>query len=101
MSRSGHQASLALSVALLISGLGDGGVLLAAPPAEIALCHSTNSADHRWIQIRVPRPAVAAHHAQGDFVVTPTNPCPPTPCPADEPGTGLVVRLFVASYYTD
>ena len=47
---------------------------------KVTICHHTGSKKHPWHAIRISNRAVAAHLVRhGDFVVTPTAPCPPKP----------------------
>jgi hypothetical protein len=44
---------------------------------KVAVCHKTHSKKHPWHAISVGAPAVKAHLKHGDFLITPTAPCPP------------------------
>ena len=46
---------------------------------KVTICHHTGSTKHPWHTISISNRAVAAHLRHGDFVVTPTAPCPPKP----------------------
>jgi hypothetical protein len=47
---------------------------------KVMVCHRTHSASHPWVQISVATAGWLHGHSKhrGDFLVTPTSPCPPT-----------------------
>jgi hypothetical protein len=55
---------------------------------KVTLCHKTHSQKHPWVKISVGAPAVKAHLRHGDFVVTPTAPCPPATAAATTATSG-------------
>jgi hypothetical protein len=44
---------------------------------KVSVCHKTKSKKHPWHQIRISSAAWKAHEKHGDFLVSPTTPCPP------------------------
>jgi hypothetical protein len=50
------------------------------PGKKVTVCHHTGSQTNPWVEITISENALPAHlgHHDGDFVVTPTSPCPPT-----------------------
>jgi hypothetical protein len=44
---------------------------------KITVCHKTHSKKHPWVQISVGSASWTAHKKHGDFLVTPSTPCPP------------------------
>jgi hypothetical protein len=53
-------------------------------PKKVTICHHTGSQTNPWVEITVSENAVKAHvgHHDGDFIVGPNAPCPPTGPPA-------------------
>jgi hypothetical protein len=50
------------------------------PGQKVTVCHHTGSKTNPWVEITISVNALKAHvgHHDGDFVVTPATPCPPT-----------------------
>jgi hypothetical protein len=81
-------AALAVSAALFVPLAVFGAPALATPQHatssqyqyKVAVCHHTHSASHPWVQINVASAGWLHGHSKhrGDFLVTPTSPCPPT-----------------------
>ncbi len=44
---------------------------------NVTICHYSGSAKSPWVQIAVSTSSVNGYLAQGDYIVTPANPCPP------------------------
>jgi hypothetical protein len=46
---------------------------------QVTICHRTTTASRPWTQLSVGVASIKKYLARGDFVVTPSTPCPPLP----------------------
>jgi hypothetical protein len=73
-SAAARRASVVIAAALFAAGGGGSTVFADPPQKKVTVCHRTGSTTNPWVERTV---SSNAHEAPDDFVVTPSQPCPP------------------------